>query len=584
MALGLGGAFFARLGVGGKAAAKQAAKKAAEETTKKAATETAEEVAKQGLMRRGWEAAKPDKWDAISAGAGAATAMTEGGDFGDVASGALQGYGASKMLGGAGNAIKKGWQNKGQAWNKVSNYARTPGAIKGDLAKLGLGAASLVVNPYAWGTAIAADAAHSLYSDAPMATTGALKALGGGAQALAGKAISNEDWQRSGNDLFERGIEAIKDKSNTLFGTEFTTPLKDIEEHNKIFEATKKGLLDEKGNLPKNLQKRTVKAEDIANMKSAKETAEEKKQQEQATNHHDKMPVPQVNTLTPEQVAQVTNGSDNVGKWRPGPDGSGVIKRSDGTYAHVRPYTQEEQAARDRQYNDHINDQVNQYMLDYLSKAGSSLYSPRERAIYADLALGLRSVMGGGAGGSGAGSASGLQAMKFAAAQDAQAQKNLSDSLTREEARIEKDNKENPVLRDKALMNLKTNNGLRSVNPLDAVAIREAEAGGQLDEMINKAIYEQTGDPSLDRRDAYFATPGWAHPINQVSSWFTSEPYIKPRPVINTGGFFEPKTIDMSNLLKEGRAKLIADSMLASGYSLKQVEEMLHTGKMPYEK
>lgn len=280
----------------------------------------------------------------------------------------------------------------------------------------------------------------------------------------------------------------------------------------------------------------------IADYKAGKLTAEQtlvnqsKNQQPKTQNRFNPMPLPQINTLTAEQVAQVTNGSDEPSKWRVGGDGSGVIKRSDGTYAHVRALTQDEQAARDKQYEEYINDQAKQYMLDYMSKANSSLYSPQERAIYANLALGLHSAM--------ANRNSAANAAKTAAQNTAE-QKALADSLKRQEEQIENDEtyKDDPQGKNIALKNLQKDKAIfKGVDPNNPVEIRNAQARMLNDRMANDHIRRNFG-AQYDLRDVFMDYPLWAHVVNGVTSPLTDEPWIKPRPVINTGGWFGNSTV-----------------------------------------
>lgn len=515
---------------------------------KKAAEEATKETAKRGLVGTMARDA------AIGGGLSGAASAADGNDAGqvisDVATGATLGAGLSAGLRGGKNAVKA---VNASGFKEFGKNTIVP-ALKNGLA-------FIPKNPIAIAAGgIALDAADSYFNDRPSAAKG-LWDFGVGA-------LTTGDASHA---QFERGMESLKEKSNSLFGTNFATPLKDIEDSNKVFEASKKGLLDKNGNLPKNLQNRRVKAADIAKMKPRDAAGV---QQQQVSQDYNAMPLPQVNTLTPEQVAQVTNGSDEVGKWRPGGDGTGVVKRSDGTYAHVRPYSAEEQAARDRNYEDHISDQVNQYMLNALSMSQSPFVSPQRAAMYADEALGLRSVMNN------AGRLVGGNANARASASQNQWDTRLQDSVKRlgDHAKLaakDQDNKENALLEASLLTeNLHDPEMFNEITPGDMKSLYKHEAGKRAALDANAAIKKQLG-LKYGLQDLYMGNTPFE---NFANALYPFSVLYEPRPVINDGSWLGDTGVKTENLTPLARNYIQEQAIRNSPYLYEGLRQLNNKG------
>lgn len=271
---------------------------------------------------------------------------------------------------------------------------------------------------------------------------------------------------------------------------------------------------------------------------------QQKKQQQQ------QIPVgPQVRQISKKEAKYLTRNSNDPGKWRPGPDGSGLIKRSDGSFVRVRPSTDEEKAAQDRNYENHIKDQVDQYMLNALSLSQSPFVSPQRAAMYADQALGLRSVMGGGGG------INNLQAMKLAAAQDATNRQIMENSLKRQDANLELQHKDDP----QGLAAAKMKKGMeaeqfRDVDITNPVALRNYEAAMMMQDGMQKAIDDSLGHNRKSINDLTLGNSNWQHGVNMFTNWFRDTPWYPPQPVINDGRFLlgDTPVVGPNDVVNEG--------------------------------
>ncbi len=516
--------------------------------------------------------AKPIARDAaISGGFGGGISMMDGNDpsqvMGDAVQSAVMGAGIGMAGRAAGNKIsqmrgkvaEKGSakQTASNIWNNKKYYGQKLASALGNAAMLAP-RHPLVTS----GLLLAADGADSLLGDRPSAVKGVWDIAAGGLANGVGRLV-NDKWEQEGNAYIDRGVEALAEKSNAWLGTDFATPSKDIEESNKVFEASKKGMLDENGKLPKNLQSRRVKAKDIQNMKSKKELAEHDAKMKQLGQQglYQQMPEPQVYNLTPEQVATVTGGSDDPGKWRPGENGSGVVKRSDGTYAYVRPYTAEEQAAQDKAYEDHISNQVNQYMLNALSMSQSPFVSPKRAAMYADTALGLRSLMMGAGARNATASAA---AAKAAAAQDAQWNNQLVKSVERgvidhsNKAAKDADNKENAQMEAALITEAQQDPEMfNEIQPGDIKSLYKHEAGKRAEIDANAALKKQFGIQK-GLRDVYMGNSGWQNFVN--ATWPFGVVY-PPNPVLNNDSWLGDSPIDLDKLSGPARQMIEAHAI-----------------------
>lgn len=512
------------------------------------AKKAAEETAKRGLVGTMARDA------AIGGGLSGAVSAADGNDAGQVVKDIATGAGLSAGLGGAARGLKKGMNAaKTSSFKEFGKNAVVP-ALKN-------AAAFPLKHPIATAAlGIGLDAADSYFNDRPSAFKG-LWDIG----------VGTLPFGDNRHARFERGMESLKEKSNSLFGTNFATPLKDIEDSNKVFEASKKGLLDKDGNLPKNLQNRRVKAADIAKMKPRDAAGV----QQQQTQDYNAMPLPQVNTLTPEQVAQVTNGSNEVGKWRPGGDGTGVIKRSDGTYAHVRPYSAEEQAARDRNYEDHISDQVNQYMLNALSMSQSPFVSPQRAALYADEALGLRSVMNGLA----ARAAGGGAGARASASQN-QWDTRLQNSMDRiqDHAKLaakDQDGKDNALLEASLLTeNQHDPEMFNEITPGDMKSLYKHEAGKRAAIDSNAAIKKQLG-LKYGLQDLYMGNTPFE---NFANALYPFDVLYEPRPVINDGSWLGDTGVKTDNLSPLARKYIQEQAIQNSPYLYEGLRQLNNKG------
>lgn len=522
---------------------------------KKASEESAKQIAKEGAKKGLASTLARDT--AIGGGLSGAISAADGNDAGQVVNDIATGAGLSAGLG-------AGWRSGKNAFNAVSQSGFKEFGKNAVIPALKNVVKFAPKHPIAIGGALlAADAADSYFNDRPSAAKG-----------LWDMAVGAYMPGDNSHAQFERGMESLKEKSNSLFGTNFATPLKDIEDSNKVFEARKKGLLDKDGNLPKNLQNRRVKAADIAKMKSRDAVGVQK--QQQASQDYNAMPLPQINTLTPEQVAQVTNGSDEVGKWRPGGDGTGVIKRSDGTYAHVRPYSAEEQAARDRNYEDHISDQVNQYMLNALSMSQSPFVSPQRAAMYADEALGLRSVMNGLAARGAAGNAGARASSTSQNQWDTRLQESVK--RTQEHAKLaakDQDNKENALLEAALLTeNLHDPEMFDEITPGDMKSLYKHEAGKRAAIDSNAAIKKQLG-LKYGLQDLYMGNTPFE---NFANALYPFDVLYEPRPVINDGSLLGDTGVKTENLSPLARSYIQEQAIRNSPYLYEGLRQLNNKG------